>query len=108
MDKDLHILGKIIKAGRKKNHLTQIELANKVFLSESYIKDLERGRTTPSVDTLFRLINCLHIDIQPFFYGISHADPAFQELQCILVKCNAYDYNVLIATARAMISGRKK
>lgn len=103
MEKNLKLLGKIIKVGRKKKKMTQFELSKKIFLSECYITDLERGRTTPSVDVLFRLISCLNIDVNPFFYDLPSDNSELQELQRLLSQCNTADYKVLISTATALI-----
>lgn len=49
----MKLLGRLIKDARKN---TQLELANALGISESYTKDLERGRSSPSLATLFELI----------------------------------------------------
>lgn len=48
-------LGKRLKEHRKKDGLTLAEVKEKSDLSISYLSDLERGRTNPSLDTLKQL-----------------------------------------------------
>ena len=44
---------------RKQNGLTQQELADRAELTKGFISQLERGQVSPSVVTLFDLIECL-------------------------------------------------
>lgn len=48
-----------VKALRKTNELTIKQLAERTGLSISYISDIERGRTLPSIDTLDKLLTAL-------------------------------------------------
>jgi len=57
------VLGKIIKERRKENKLTQNQLAEKVYLSRSYIADVEQGRYNPSLETFVSIANVLHINL---------------------------------------------
>ena len=108
MDTKLKILSQLIKDGRKKKHLTQQKLAGELFLSEAYIKDLERGRTTPSVSTLMDLIRILNIDVEPFFYPVPVNDSSYQELVRLLSQLDSSDYKILIATATALLNEKKE
>lgn len=45
-------LGENIKLYRKKQKLTQVQLADKANISRSYLADVENNRYNPSVDTL--------------------------------------------------------
>ena len=57
------VLGKIIKEKRKEYKLTQNQLAEKVYLSRSYIADIEQGRYNPSLETFVAIANVLHINL---------------------------------------------
>src|SRR5699024_12387959 len=46
------------------------ELANKAFISRSYLSDIERGRTMPSLDKLNIICENLDISLSDFFAGV--------------------------------------
>ncbi|MGU8438920.1 helix-turn-helix domain-containing protein [Clostridium perfringens] len=52
---------KILKAYRRKNNLTQKELAEKLNISRSYLCELEHRVNAPSYDLLVRISNTLKI-----------------------------------------------
>ncbi|MBQ3864746.1 MAG: cupin domain-containing protein [Clostridia bacterium] len=52
---------------RKQNGLTQQELADRAELTKGFISQLERGQVTPSLITLFDLIECLGTTPSEFF-----------------------------------------
>jgi transcriptional regulator with XRE-family HTH domain len=54
-------MGDRIKAARKKMHLTQEALAEKVDVTLFYIGEIERGVKTPSLDLFVRLIEVLDV-----------------------------------------------
>ncbi len=61
------IIGNRIKELRKQNGLTQQELADRSELTKGFISQLERGQVSPSVTTLFDLIECLGTTPSEFF-----------------------------------------
>lgn len=63
-----NVIGKNIKKYRKKKGLKQRELAEKLFLSDSFIAKLESiTHQTISIDTLEDIANVLECDIRDFF-----------------------------------------
>jgi len=48
-------LGERLRELRKQRNLTLLQLSQHISLSVSYLSDLERGRTNPSIDTLERI-----------------------------------------------------
>ena len=52
---------------RKQNGLTQQELADRAELTKGFISQLEQGQVTPSLVTLFDLIECLGTTPSDFF-----------------------------------------
>ena len=60
-------LGKKLRDLRKQNGLTQQELADRTELTKGFISQLERGQVTPSLVTLFDLIECLGTTPADFF-----------------------------------------
>lgn len=60
-------IGKKIRALRLGNNLTQEELANRLELTKGYISQLENNLTSPSIQTLFSLLEVLGTDVHEFF-----------------------------------------
>lgn len=54
-------IGEIIKTQRKKLGLSQVELANKANISTSYLCDIEKCRSIPSISTLKKIAEALQI-----------------------------------------------
>jgi len=55
-------IGQKIKSERLKKSLKQIELAKRSGISNTYLSDIEVGRTTPSIKTLMKIAEVLGID----------------------------------------------
>lgn len=63
-----NLIGKNIKKHRMKKGLKQRELAEKLYLSDSFIAKLESvTHQTISIDTLLDIANVLECDIRDFF-----------------------------------------
>lgn len=54
-------IGDKIKSERLNKSLKQKELAVRVGISISYMSDIERGRTNPSIQTLKKISDALNI-----------------------------------------------
>ncbi|MFV0363225.1 MAG: helix-turn-helix domain-containing protein [Suipraeoptans sp.] len=61
------IIGKKLKELRIGKNLTQEELADRAELSKSFISQLERDQTSPSIATLIDILQCLGTSINEFF-----------------------------------------
>ena len=59
--------GQIIEQARKDAKMTQIELAQKLGSSKSYISRVETGKTEPKVSTFFRILSLLgrSVEVNP-------------------------------------------
>lgn len=66
---DLIQIGKRIKQCRKKQHLTQECLAEKVEVSPHYIYEIERGTKTMSIFTLYKISTALNISTDYILTG---------------------------------------
>ena len=60
-------IGKKIKELRVAKGLTQEELADRSELSKGFISQLERNLTSPSINTLMDILQCLGTSIGEFF-----------------------------------------
>ena len=55
-----------IKGERLKKGWKQCELAKKAGISNTYLSDIEVGRTSPSLKTLHKIAAALDVDIKAF------------------------------------------
>lgn len=60
-------IGTKIRSLRLGNNLTQEELAGRLDLTKGYISQLENNLTSPSLQTLFSILEVLGTDIHEFF-----------------------------------------
>lgn len=67
-------IGEIIKKQRKEVGITQIELANKADISTSYLCDIEKGRSVPSIVTLKKIAKALEIKDFNIFLSNSYVN----------------------------------
>ena len=59
-----------IKERREQLGISQKELAEKADISQSFLCDIEQGRSKPSIDTALKIAEALGIeDIKFFDYG---------------------------------------
>lgn len=72
-------IGSKIKELRIVKGLTQEELADRAELSKSFISQLERDLTSPSIATLSDLLQCLGVSIAEFFAEEDDNQVVFKE-----------------------------
>ncbi|MCD7891209.1 MAG: helix-turn-helix domain-containing protein [Ruminococcus sp.] len=65
------LIGDKIREARKKAGLTQWQLAEKVFVSESYIALIERNKRNPSMSVLTKLAEVLNITTDHIVFDTS-------------------------------------
>jgi len=59
--------GENLRKIRIKKEMTQVQLASKIVVSNSYICDIEMGRSTPSMKTLKKIAEALEVEIKDLF-----------------------------------------
>jgi DNA-binding XRE family transcriptional regulator len=59
--------GKLIEDARKHANMTQLELAQKIGTSKTYISRVENGYVEPKVSTFYRIMSDLGCSIQVVF-----------------------------------------
>lgn len=57
------LLGQRIREHREQKGLTQLQLATYIDLNESTLRNYEKGRSMPSIYTLYKISVCLDIYI---------------------------------------------
>ena len=90
----LYSIGQKIKNLRLQKGLTQEELGERTDLSKGYISQLERELSSPSIETLFHLLEVLGISPKDFFdedtlnqkviYGEEDVTTYADEEECIM------------------------
>ena len=59
-----YYMGQIIHDARKKEKITQSELANRIGAEKSYISKIENGIIEPGAGTFYRIINALGLRVE--------------------------------------------
>lgn len=63
-------LGERLRELRQQHGLTLLQLSQQTTLSVSYLSDLERGRTNPSIDTLERIAGAYRMLLGELMAGV--------------------------------------
>ncbi|GAB4471251.1 MAG: cupin domain-containing protein [Anaerolineales bacterium] len=70
-------IGERIKSLRNERNMTLAELSQKTNLSPSYLSQLERDKTTPSISSLVEIANALEVNVRYFFEEERSGELAF-------------------------------
>ncbi len=102
-------LGFAIKAGRKKKHLTQMELSEELGITPRYLQALENERRTPSYPLLSRILSYLDIPPESIFFTKDGTMSKEKEQLLYLIKnkCDERDVSILLSTAIALVNTRE-
>lgn len=73
---DYAAIGRRIRAERRKQDLTQEQLAELAGISESFMGHIERGGRVLSVETLVHIANALHLSIEYIVCGEYNYQPS--------------------------------
>lgn len=79
---DYVAVGKRIRIARKNSKLTQAKLAEKIEVANSYISEIERGKSICSLASIAKISKALNANLDNLIFGIniSNADSTFKEL----------------------------
>lgn len=107
---DYKDIGERVRLERKRNRLTQQELAEIVNQTPTNISHIERGATKPGLQTLVDLANALGVTVDYFLCGVTYeATPVlrgtFGEL---LEDCSHRELMILYETCWAMKESLRK
>lgn len=59
-----YCMGQMICEARKKEKMTQAELAKRIGTNKSYISRIEKGGIEPGISTFFRIIDALGLKVE--------------------------------------------
>ena len=107
---DSRLFSNALKTARKKQHLTQEKCAELLNISVSFLKDLERSRSTPSLSAFYNICRVLNISADEcIFHEVRQENSqSHQELLRLLSFCNESSLSVLTVTAQALIENQTK
>jgi len=72
-------IGAKIRQLRIANQMTQEELADRAELSKGFISQIENDLTSPSINTLVDILQCLGTDLKTFFSDSEDKQIVFRE-----------------------------
>lgn len=103
--------GIALKNARKENRLTQAELAEKLDISLSYLKDLEYFRSLPSLELFVNVIEMFNLSADDVIHPENNQhNSTYQKIDRLLHCCNEAQLKIILATAKAVtgISDREQ
>lgn len=63
---DKEFVANKIKSFRKKAKLTQMQLAEKIGITEKYLSNIETGNNLPALDSFLKIVEVLNIPLDEF------------------------------------------
>ena len=98
------VLGESIYRNRKRQRMTQAQLAEKAGVTEQTIRKIEHGEGNPQLDVLCAIITALSIDPMEIVYPKKETTkPARKQLDILLHDCSEEDMEVLLPICEAAI-----
>jgi transcriptional regulator with XRE-family HTH domain len=92
-----------IRAARKAKGLSQFQLAERRGLSADFISKVERGTTSPSIESLKAIATVLNLSLRDLFEGEAEAGPSQEALIELISLCRGHakeDIELLVGIAR--------
>lgn len=103
-----YIIADNVKLYRKRENLTQTELAEKAELSLDSIKRIEGGKRTMSLENFIRLSDALRVPLAFFLYDKKDTMPEAERINCILKGRSASQKEYLLHMLQEMAEGMDK
>ena len=90
MDNIKVLFGRKIRELRKRNSLTQAQLAEKVNVDDKHISCIEAGKNFPSADLIYRFSNAFKLEIKDLFefYHLQKPQDLKEEIKNLLNELN--------------------
>jgi transcriptional regulator with XRE-family HTH domain len=103
-------VGRSIRVARKAQGLSQFQLAERSGLSADFIGKVERGTTSPSLESLKAIADALRLPLRDLFVGepgLGPAQEALMELMRLCEERDKEDIELLVGIARLIFQGRR-
>lgn len=100
---DYKRVGTRISLLRKKQNLTQEQLADLVGLSIVYISNIENAKKSPTVDTLVNIANALYCTLDDLLEEfLIHKDGSLSGIAAILADCSPKEKLLIFSVIQAL------
>lgn len=103
-----YIIADNVKLYRKRENLTQLELAERSELSLDSIKRVESGKRTMSLDNFLRIADVLHVPLSFLLYEQEGAIPDVERMLCALEGKSEKQKEYLLHMLQEMSAGMDK
>lgn len=103
-----YIIADNVRLYRKRENLTQSELAERADLSLDSIKRIEGGKRTMSLENFLRLSDALHVPLLFFLYDQADKIPEAEQIYCILKGRSESQKGYLLHMLQEMAEGMDK
>lgn len=102
MTEFLQRLSQMIRDKRKELSISQEKLAEMMGVTPSFVGQVERGESSPSVETLFAFVQCLNLDVNNLFYGIADSQKDIDEICNLARRMDARKRLLLVEYVRLL------
>ncbi len=98
MEIDYKEVGRRIARERKKNSLTQEQLAEKIGMSGNYISNIENRYSIPSLETLVKICSALNVTPDYLLLGSVYSSTAYlaDTIAKKIEKCNSRERRLIV------------
>jgi transcriptional regulator with XRE-family HTH domain len=103
-------VGRNIRGARKATGLSQFQLAERSGLSADFIGKVERGSTSPSLESLKAIADALRLPLRDLFEGEPGAGPGQEALMELVQLCRGRakeDVELLVGMAQLIFQRRR-
>lgn len=101
-------IGKIIKAVRMEQGLSQADLAEYTDLSVPYISHIETGRSKASLETIVNIADALNVTVDRLLCGNLDSGDYTPELRELFSDCNNYEKSMIFDMANELKKSLRK
>jgi transcriptional regulator with XRE-family HTH domain len=104
------VVGRNIRMARKAQGLSQLALAERSELSADFIGKVERGTTSPSIESLKAIATAMNLSLGDLFAGELQADSSQEALIELIGLCRGRareDIELLVGIAQLIFQGRR-
>jgi transcriptional regulator with XRE-family HTH domain len=104
------VVGRNIRMARKAQGLSQLLLAERSELSADFIGKVERGTTSPSIESLKAIATAMDLSLGDLFAGELQTDSSQEALIQLIGLCRGRareDIELLVGIAQLIFQGRR-
>lgn len=109
-DIDAKFLGRMLKYRREAARMTQQEAADKIGLSLSYYKNMERGSNNPSIPSLHAALFTYNISSDSVLFPSleDSNNTTYKQIVRLLDRCSESDLDLILSIITAILSNKDK